>query len=66
MLVAPNQDLCDAAQRLHQQATITFRHGGVLLQNAVQVLKVLQRQAVFGPPTPGSAKPAATPEHVGN
>lgn len=41
VLISPDENLGNAAQRFNQQAPIALRHCCVLLQNAVQVLKML-------------------------
>lgn len=63
VLISPDENLGNAAQRFNQQAPIALRHCCVLLQNAVQVLKVLQRESIFGASTPRATEPASTAKH---
>lgn len=62
ILIAPDQDLRNAAQRLDQQPAIALRNSLVALQNVVQILEMLQRAAILGL-RPADAKPAAAAKH---
>lgn len=62
ILIAPNQYLRNATQRLNEEASIVLRHRRVPVQNVVQILEVLQRQTVLRF-APAAAEPAATAEH---
>lgn len=46
ILVAPNEDLGDTSQTLHQQSSVVFRHCRVLLQHRVEIFQVGQGQFV--------------------
>lgn len=62
ILVAPDEDLGDGAQRLHQDALVLLRHRLVLGQQVVQVLEVLQRVRVFRFPE-AAGEPAFVAKH---
>lgn len=63
ILVAPNEDLGDAAQRLDEEAAIVLGHGRIAVENVVQILEVLQRQTVLRL-APAATEPASTAKHV--
>lgn len=62
ILIAPNQDLRYATQRLNEKAAIVLRHRWIPIENVVQILEVLQRQAILRL-APATAEPAATAKH---
>lgn len=62
ILIAPNKDLGDWAQGLHQQAPVVLRHSVVLHQHIVEVLQMLRGVRILRA-APATTEPAAAAEH---